>query len=319
MSTEDSANPKPTKGANKYKFEQTYSFKHTLERVWYIIRDFSILSIIKPDSHFPLIVKDGKTSWTINAEFCGKSNNEEYIGKCVKVINLPQHKQIVWDIKTISGKEIQMQYQLFQVSEGDGAVLLYKLKFNNEEDYNEFQTSKKQNLEEEFNDLMEKINNTLKDSSLNLFQFEGGVVRGPMEETWEYLININKLKKIAPLIHFDQEEDDNNDVEPKPGNIRKILYENKKHYYLAKILIYDKKNNWNKWMFGFEAFYGEPKIPFQKVLITLTKITVNECHIAFFHEFKETISKEQLHKLALEKKYVIKSIKDFIEKKNILF
>ena len=312
---DDSVKSKPVKGCTKYKFEQTYIFKHTLERLWYVIRDVSILSIIKPDSHFPLIVKDGKTSWSIGAEFCGKSSNEEYTGKCVKVINLPQHKQIVWDIKTISGKSVQMQYQLFQVSEGDGAVLLYKLKFNNEEDYNEFQSLRKQNFEEDFIDLMEKINNTLKDSSLNLFQFEGGVIRGSMEEIWDYLINTKKLKKIAPLIHFDQEEDDNKDAEPKPGDIRKILYENKKKYYLARTSIYEKKINWNKWIFGFEAFYGEPKIPFQKVLITLTKITVNECHVAFFHEFKETISKEQLHILALEKKYVIKSIKDFVEKK----
>ena len=75
----------------------------------------------------------------------------------------------------------------------------------------------------------------------------------------------------------------------------------------------DRRPNWNKWVVIFQMYGGEPKIPMQTVVITLTKINYEECHIASFHEFKEPASLEYLKKLSDAKKYVIASIKDYLE------
>ena len=294
--------------------EKTFTFQHRIDRVWYVIRDVSLICILKPDVHFPFIVKDGKDSWNVQSEFMGKKDEkeEEFTGKCIEMKNFPQYKKIIWDITTKSGKTLQFQYQLFQVTEDDATILLYKLKFKTKENYLEFKEKTKGSFEKDFKDLMEKINTTLSESSMNLFQYEGGVITGKMEDIWDLITNISKLKKIAPLINLDGDED-TNELPSKPGDISKITYDNKKGYSLAKTLIYDKRKNWNKSVFGFEAFYGEPKIPFQKVIMTLTKINNEECHISLFHDFKECATKEVITNLSSQKKYIIKCIKDYLE------
>ena len=115
--------------------EKTFTFQHRIDRVWYVIRDVSLICILKPDVHFPFIVKDGKDSWIVQSEFMGKKDEkeEEFTGKCIEMKNFPQYKKIIWDITTKSGKTLQFQYQLFQVTEDDATILLYKLKFKTKE------------------------------------------------------------------------------------------------------------------------------------------------------------------------------------------
>lgn len=316
MSSTTSTNPSSPVHNTSLTIEQTFTFPHTIDRVWFVIRDVTLLCLLKPDVHFPLIPKDGKNVWNIHAEFLGKNDShEEYTGKCVKVKNFPQYKKIVWDINTTTNKFLRLKYQLFQVGDEGETVLLYKLKFRKNEDYIEFKSKSKELIEKEFYELMEKINTTLNESSMNLFQYEGGVIKGSMEDIWDILTHLSKLKKIAPLIIMDG-EDENKEFPPKVGDINKITYNNHKCYYLSKTLIYEKRKNWNKWVLGFEAFYGEPKIPFQKVIITLTKINSEECHISFFHDFKESASKNVLSRLSFEKKYTLKCINDYLSKRN---
>lgn len=162
--------------------EKTFTFQHRIDRVWYVIRDVSLICILKPDVHFPFIVKDGKDSWNVQSEFMGKKDEkeEEFTGKCIEMKNFPQYKKIIWDITTKSGKTLQFQYQLFQVTEDDATILLYKLKFKTKENYLEFKEKTKGSFEKDFKDLMEKINTTLSESSMNLFQYEGGL----LQEKW---------------------------------------------------------------------------------------------------------------------------------------
>ena len=75
---------------------------------------------------------------------------------------------------------LQFQYQLFKATEDDATILLYKLKLKNKENYLEFMNITKGAFEKEFKDLMEKINTTLSESSMNLFQYEGGL----LQEKW---------------------------------------------------------------------------------------------------------------------------------------
>ena len=130
MSSTTSTNPSSPVHNTSLTIEQTFTFPHTIDRVWFVIRDVTLLNLLKPDVHFPLIPKDGKNVWNIHAEFLGKNDShEEYTGKCVKVKNFPQYKKIVWDINTTTNKFLRLKYQLFQVGDEGETVLLYKLKF----------------------------------------------------------------------------------------------------------------------------------------------------------------------------------------------
>ena len=180
---------------------------------------------------------------------------------------------------------------------------------------NEYLSYDIQEQQNEFNTLIDKINTTLTDSSLNLIQYEGDVIRSSLNEVWECFFNMDLLKKVAPKLGFAVERE-GNAKEHNVGDIIKITYDNKTKFYLCKITMINKHENWNKWIYGFDALYGQPKIPYQKCVVTMTKVNEDEVHLAFFHEFKEAVDHNKIALLSKDKKYFIKSLKEYFAKQN---
>lgn len=298
-----------------YYFELSSHLCHSISRVWFIIRDASLISLLSSSTHFPLIVKEGKNTWHIDSEFQCKHNDIEYTGKCIKVKNFPQYKKITWQIQVQSKTMFSVQYSLYQVIDDDSTVLIYKIKFNEKETYTKWNQFFKVEQQNEFNTLIDKINTTLTDSSLNLIQYEGDVIRSSLNEVWECFFNMDLLKKVAPKLGFAVERE-GNAKEHNVGDIIKITYDNKSKFYLCKITMINKHENWNKWIYGFDALYGQPKIPYQKCVVTMTKVNEDEVHLAFFHEFKEAVDHNKIALLSKDKKYFIKSLKEYFAKQN---
>ena len=88
-------------------------------------------------------------------------------------------------------------------------MLIYKIKFNERDAYIKWNQFFKAEHQNDFNKLINKINITLSDSSLNLIQYEGDVIRGSLDEIWECLFNMELLKKIAPKSGFETEKEGN--------------------------------------------------------------------------------------------------------------
>lgn len=297
----------------RYIFEFAKVINHIIDRVWYLVRDASISSALFPDDSCPLIVKPGNNTWTINNEFYGKVTElGDFVGKCLKVQNFPQMKKIKWRIKTSEQKIIfDFEYQLFKITESDSSVLFWKIEFLDEEGYSKFQNSKEK-LTKIWENYTKKINEVLVTSPMNLFQFEAGVIASKMKNIWEFMTDLHKLKKIAPLMKIDCEDTDCNLAAP-PGTIMKVTANGGKDFFMIKTIKCDKRPNWNKWLLVFEIFGGQPKIPHQIALSTLTKINYEECHLASFHEFREPATMEYIKYLSEEKKYIIGSVKDYLE------
>ena len=298
--------------------EYSYTFKHAITRVWVIVRDAPATALLLPEQHFPIIITKGKETWSVGTEFYGKvADSGEYNGKCIKVKNFPQLKQLIWEIEPkISVTPFHYEYQLFKVDDEkeESTVLLLKLKFYDKKSYDYF-TSIRERYEKIKDGLVEKINKLLSQSNLNLYQYEGGLVYSSMEKVWGFLTDFSQLKKIAPLIRMDCDDPDN--IYSKiPGEEKKIYIENHKGYYLAKTLKYDQRKNWNKWIFCYQIYSGSIKIPTQIICMALSKVNANECQIAVFTDFKEPATSDYIKSLSIQKKYVIQSIKDYLENYN---
>ena len=294
-------------------FEFTKTLNHIIERVWYVLRDASVSSALFPNDCCPLIVKPGNNTWTVNNEFYGQiSSFGDFVGKCLKVKNFPQMKKIRWEIHPKDKKLFifHFQYQLFKITEKNSTVLLWKINFLNKEGYTECKKEEGK-LNKMWEEYTKNINYILNSSPMNLFQFEAGVITTSMKSIWEFITNISKIKKIAPLVPFDCE--DHFSLAAPPGSVTKVTSENGQKFFYIKTVKSDKRPNWNKWVVVFLMYGGEPKIPLQTVVITITKINYEECHFASFHEFKEPASLEYLKGLSDMKKYVIASIKDYLE------
>ena len=80
-----------------------------------------------------------------------------------------------------------------------------------------------------------------------------------------------------------------------------------------KTIKYDKRDTWNKWVVLYNVTDSNPLLPKQEVFITVNKIYDDECHISWYHDFKEHVSYDMINKFAFTKKYILKMLQDYLE------
>ena len=77
----------------KMNVEYVYAFKHSIERLWVILRDVDATGLLLSHHYFPAIITKGQDTWSLGTEFFGKVIGfGEFFAKCVKVVNFPQWK-----------------------------------------------------------------------------------------------------------------------------------------------------------------------------------------------------------------------------------
>ena len=283
-------------------------FKHNIERVWIIMRNFCILSALNSKAYFPPIITKGQDTWTIGNEFEGRFFGTLFKGKVIKVINLPHKKQIKWELIISHNYISKINLKLFKVSRDDSSIILWKNKFNSPlKDKN----CKDGFLEKEhWEDLTEKINKLLLDTPLDLYQYEATVISTKLDNIWEYIIDCSKMKEIAPKSLCEEL----NLFDKKAGDECTCYYKDHTCYFTVKILNLDCRKDWNKRILAYEVLGGKPNLPKQKVVIHVTQINNNDCHFSMLHSFLENVPNEMLTGLSKEKKYIFSCLKNKLEK-----
>ena len=292
-------------------FEYTFTFSQSIDRIWAIIKDISLLQMLNHDKKFPIQLVGDCLNVGQNQEFEGMIQKKlHFKGKCLKIKSLPHIKKHVNLLTLPNSKEIIFKLTLYKIVSKDSCLAMWQFKFSDIETKNYVELEK--NIKG-WKNLMEKIDKVLSETSLNLFQFEGCVISAQMNDIWNILTDTKKLKNIAPLLPF---QNDKNFSEMKKGQIYKLKYNNNQGFYHVKLNYYNNNPKSNKWVLAFEASDGFPKIPFQKVVISLTKINNEDCQLSIFHEFKEPAKHELIMKLGKEKRYMMNSLKDYLENFN---
>ncbi len=284
----------------------TYHFRLSPDRVWLILRDISIISLITSIENYHPINTKGIENYIVGSEFIGIILGKfPYTGKVLNVIEIPGYKKIKYGIQLQNGGYLILKIEVLKVTEDNTAIAIITVKINqifkeNIEIFNE----------KTFNENFKKIEKEIQKSLIDIIQYESGIIRGSMQDIWDFSTNPNNLKKIAPLIELDGDEEF---IQPNIGDNLIIYCNNHTEKIYIKVLVMDKKENWNKWIYIIQILGGEPKIPIQKILLELTKINQTDCQLLFLNKFDEPISNEIIQKLCEQKKYVIKSIKDYLE------
>ena len=131
-----------------------------------------------------------------------------------------------------------------------------------------------------------------------------------MNDIWSYILDVNKLKKIAPLMCFDVETV--SDPAGHSGSTVKVYNEQERYFYM-KIEKIDMNRYKNKWMMLIGCYAGTDRIPLQKMVINLVKINNEECYLSMFNELKEPASIERIRDISFKKKYLLANLIDFFE------
>jgi hypothetical protein len=290
-------------------FQDTYYFKHDIERVWIILRGFDVLSILSSQGHYPCIYLKGKDTWTKGNEFKGNIFGQfPFIAKVRNCSNLPEIKKIEWIIN-LKDYYVLIIIELFKVTEDNSTVVIKTIKrdieLNNDEEKARMIMIEKK--------LFEKIDKILETEPISLLKYESAIINGKMEDIWNIIIDFNKLTAIAP----------NNNYLPnisvkemKVGEKKEasIFYNDEIRKFDITLKCREEKPGWNKWLIVYEVSGGNPiKIPKHLILFQLTKISNNTCQLALLTKYNEPKGTEEFKENDKKKKYLLLSIKDYFD------
>ena len=283
--------------------QYTYMLKYPIERVWILIKNISILSLISGDNHCHPIYTKGNEN-IIGTEFIGIFFGQyPYIGKINKMTEIPGYKKIKWILNFENGGLLHIKIELFKVTEDNTTILVVTFK-------NNMLINEKVKIMNEKKDIyFESIKKILHESAIDLIQYESGIISGSMEDIWEFMTNIKKLKMIAPLINFDGNED--NKIN-KCCDILNYNLENNTKKISVKVIIINKNEKWNKWLYVLQILKNE-HFPSQKLIIELTKINQKDCQLIILNKLEEYADNDYIQKISEKKKYIINSIRDYLE------
>ena len=295
-----------------YILEKTLHFKHDIEKVWKIFRNLEILFVMNSNKHFPPIIIKGNNTFCLGNEFEGRFLGIiPFIGKVIKVFNLPQIKKIEWYFKTSNEGDIKVKNKLYKVSKDNSTILLISLKSTNPK------ALESKNLYNfNFEIFFENINNSLNSTTVDLFQYEAGIINGKMEEIWNLLTDYKELKKIYP--EYDGPEININNIKLNQEVKINFKIKNKEGFFNLKIIEKNKVDNWKKWIISFLIYGGESiKISKQKCVYIFVKLSDKKCHLTVIHEIMENISENIIKKISDKKKKLIKFLIQYFDKKYI--
>lgn len=294
--------------------EFTFSFAESIDRVWTLIRDLKLLSSLSASNTFPIIdIKTYGETWVVGNIFEGNIMGfSKFCAKCIKNKIYPNYKKIKWHFTYEEQKiENYLCLTLYKNTFNCRTILLWKESFPpsyfiDKNPYNEYLEIKNKNSLI----ILSKIQKILEESSINLFQFEGCIIRGDMDDIWSFLIEPQKLKIIAPLYCFDAEIVDN-----QSNTIgRKVkIYHDSKNYSFHIITKIEKKKNCKKWLLKIDFYDEDKNKPSKEVTVNLIKINKDECYLSIFHEYKKPSTVKEIQELSKKKKYVLENLKDFLE------
>ena len=293
-----------------YSDNNTFHFKQDIERIWMIVKNFELLSLINYKGYYPIILVKGKHTWKVGNIFKGNILGKlPFIAKVSKCVNYPEFKKIDWIVYLKNDYYFNIRLELYKVTEDNSTVLLKKVNFEKLELKQEIHMF----LKNSENKTLEKIEYLLEKEPINLLKYERGIITGKMEDIWNIVLDFNKIIAIAPNNNYLPNIDINN---LKIGEKKEVsvFHYNKISYFDITLKCRQEKKGWNKWLFVIEASGGRPnKIARHTVLFQLTKINNNECQLTLLTKYHDAIDNDTFNKLSKCKKYIILSLKDYFD------
>ena len=290
----------------------TYHFNQDIERVWMLLKNFDILSLISNEGHYPCIFLKGQNTWKVGNIFKGNHYGiSPFIAKVEKSVNLPEIKKIKWIFNINDNDYFIIKLESFKVTGDNTTVALQKSKFENFDLYQQIKEKFKQNSTYTIFQHVEKI---LENEAINLLTYESGIVKGKMKDIWNVIMDFNTLTVIAPN-HNHFPNISLKDL--KIGEKKKTyIYESNKEINKFDITLRCRYDNpsWNKWLTVCEISGGYPKkVPRHTSLLQLTKINDDECQLSLLTKYHDPIDNKEFKRISDKKKYLLLSIKDYFE------
>ena len=283
--------------------------KPDIERVWLLIQKFEILLLVHNQGHYPLVFTKGNDTKKVGNKFHGNLYGcFPFVAKVNKNIDYPEFKKIEWLFFLKNKYHMSMKIELLKVTEDNSTTLLEKIKFENQELFNELNKLFNADKFQIFN-IIEKM---LENEPINLVIYESGLINGKMENIWEFITDFSRLTAVAPNNCFPSNI---NLKKLKKGQKESFFIKDKKELgeFILELEYKEERKGWNKWLIICNFFKKNSDSKEGIVIIQLTKISDNLCQLTIIQKNLKAKTAEEFRKISDEFKYIIISMKDYFD------
>lgn len=276
------------------KFEASYVFSDTINRIDNILTDIQKIKLINSKTQIPFI-------------FTHRPVPIEYNFTLTNLIGLEHHKRVTWELTTqFFPIKIEYNFALTWNTLDNSTLLVFEIVIVNSEIISsEINSKVKSGCFAACVDVINSIDELLQENKENIYEYESDIIKAPRQKIWDYFTHFDKFsKELCRVTKFEGDS-------TKVGNVVSFWIEGEQDEKQIKILEISNNPNKKKWKYSFMPLGGPFK---EQVIKTLfVKVSENETFLSIFHEFTDFIGKEEIMKLEKKKKFIFNYIRNKLE------
>ena len=300
---------------NKYHFEITYLFNENINRVWYCLRNISLISVVEPSLLSQVYLTKGKNFWIEGSEFKGYWVGVSGLkSKCVKVSNEESEKIIKWEYDLDIQISFAKTIHLYSITNSESTLCVLRLELlsidENEIDYQPV-SSDNDSYVQLYTNLLVKIDKYMKKNPVNMNSYESCIVNHNSEELWDFITDLNRVTKVSKMLadKFEYKGD-----RFKVGTFIKALNGPNNKAFFLRVKGVNNDKNVNIKSYSIETFGTTKAVVKQEIEITVIRINQNCSQLSFTHTFQDIVPKSLLSHFSKEKKIFLETLKHYCEK-----
>lgn len=294
-------------------YEFVYKFKEDIDRVSSLVRNLKLwATLLSIYSEITIESQSDSDTWSTSSKFKVNCKKIKLMGNTVNFITQEKRYKIKREFR-IEGKGVPFTTttKLMKLSE-ENSTICY-LKYIIPSDYfglligYNFEEERKK-MDKEISNVFSFISKMLEKSGIEQSQFESCIIKGKMESIKNLLKNPVSFKIIAPELCYDMQIEKNTD---NNHLYLKLYPKDSEHFYYCKSI--QESITPTKILLSFESINGNIKRPYNIFTITIIQANPFLLQLSFLHEFKEHITNEEINEIKVDKVYLLKCLKDYIE------
>ena len=295
---------------NLYLFSTSLIFEQNIDTIWFYLKDLnSIINTIDFFENLKFI--SGNNTWIEGNIFSLNWIGLTYLEiKCIYIKSSYYKKIIIWKVKADIGINYYKSLCLYKITQNNKTLV--KSIITRVEDKNgliDFRDSSNYFLNIDFN-ILKNISKFLNSMKKEIISYESCIINVNHLKVWEFIIDLKKLSKIAPVIGSKIEY---SGEKLKVGSFLKYYFDAIGKTVFFKITGVEMPKKRKNWIYKLEAIGTNTKnIPIY-VENKVTIIDENKTQLSLLHKFPYSTDQKFIEIFNINKKEIMKKYVKYLE------
>ena len=293
-------------------FSTSLIYEQNINKLWLFLRDIrNEINIIEYLENLEYI--EGDNSWTkgniCSFTWIGLSN---FNYKCLKSKIDRNKKMLKWEIKGMS-ITIYKTFVLYRITNNNKTLVKSTItQANTDNEIVDLLPTKKYYLNLEYKRLVKK-SDYLNKINEDIISYESCIINKNYLEVWKYIFDFKKLNSIVPIFG---ENIEYNDSELRIGSFLKFFSNSSKNIVYMQIIEINTPKKRNFLRVKLKSIGTKINNMAKVIEFKIVKID-NKAQFSIMHLFQNNVEKEFLKIFQINKKEIIKKLKEYIEEQII--